>query len=160
VSHLNITSPAQLASFCEELARADRIGFDTEFVSEDTFRPELCLIQVATKDRLAVIDPYRVEELTRLIQEAEKDLRSENGGISVIISKHPCLMSPGVAKDQASRHLKVTDGCLACGICYRDFECPAIGPEPQTGVAGIDPNLCTGCGVCLNVCPQGAIKAE
>ncbi|MGD9632778.1 MAG: ribonuclease D [Pirellulales bacterium] len=65
MSHLNITSPAQLASFCEELARADRIGFDTEFVSEDTFRPELCLIQVATKDRLAVIDPYRAGKLTQ-----------------------------------------------------------------------------------------------
>jgi ribonuclease D len=64
VSHLTITSPAQLASFCEELSRADRIGFDTEFVSEDTFRPELCLIQVATKDRLAVIDPYRAGKLS------------------------------------------------------------------------------------------------
>jgi ribonuclease D len=64
VSHVIITSPAQLASFCEELSRADRIGFDTEFVSEDTFRPELCLIQVATKDRLAVIDPYRAGDLS------------------------------------------------------------------------------------------------
>jgi len=64
VSHATITSPAQLASFCEELSRADRIGFDTEFVSEDTFRPELCLIQVATKDRLAVIDPYRAGKLS------------------------------------------------------------------------------------------------
>ncbi|MEX2092999.1 MAG: HRDC domain-containing protein [Pirellulales bacterium] len=63
MSHATITSPAQLASFCEELSRADRIGFDTEFVSEDTFRPELCLIQVATKDRLAVIDPYRAGKL-------------------------------------------------------------------------------------------------
>ena len=60
MSHETITSPAQLADFCRRLARADRIGIDTEFVSEDTFRPELCLIQVATKDELAVIDPYRV----------------------------------------------------------------------------------------------------
>lgn len=36
---------------------------DTEFVSEDTFRPELCLIQVATEDQLAVIDPYEVGDL-------------------------------------------------------------------------------------------------
>jgi ribonuclease D len=63
-SHETITSPAELASFCRELAQADRIGMDTEFVSEDTFRPELCLIQVATKDRLAVIDPYRSGDLT------------------------------------------------------------------------------------------------
>jgi ribonuclease D len=65
VSHTSITSPAQLAKFCEELSQADRIGFDTEFVSEDTFRPELCLIQVATQDQLAVIDPYQVGKLSQ-----------------------------------------------------------------------------------------------
>jgi ribonuclease D len=64
VSHETITSSAQLADFCGRLARADRIGIDTEFVSEDTFRPELCLVQVATADELAVIDPYRVRDLT------------------------------------------------------------------------------------------------
>lgn len=39
------------------------IAFDTEFVSEDTYRPELCLVQVAADDRLAVIDPYPLENL-------------------------------------------------------------------------------------------------
>jgi ribonuclease D len=63
VSHETITSPAQLADLCGRLARADRIGIDTEFVSEDTFRPELCLIQVATASELAVIDPYRCGDL-------------------------------------------------------------------------------------------------
>ncbi len=64
MSHETITSPAQLTDFCNRLARADRIGIDTEFVSEDTFRPELCLVQVATANDLAVIDPYRVRDLT------------------------------------------------------------------------------------------------
>jgi ribonuclease D len=63
VSHESITSAVQLTDFCRRLARADRIGIDTEFVSEDTFRPELCLIQVATKDDLAVIDPYKAGDL-------------------------------------------------------------------------------------------------
>jgi ribonuclease D len=63
VTHLSITSPAQLADFCQRLATAERIGIDTEFVSEDTFRPELCLVQVVTEHELAVIDPYRVKDL-------------------------------------------------------------------------------------------------
>jgi ribonuclease D len=63
-SHETIISPDQLAKFCDELAKADRIGIDTEFVSEDTFRPELCLVQVATADRLAVIDPYHAGDLS------------------------------------------------------------------------------------------------
>jgi ribonuclease D len=53
-----------LADFCRRLAQAERIGIDTEFVSEDTFRPELCLVQVATANELTVIDPYRVPDLT------------------------------------------------------------------------------------------------
>ena len=59
MSHESITSPAKLAALCSRLASVDRIGIDTEFVSEDTFRPELCLVQVATRDGLAVIDPYQ-----------------------------------------------------------------------------------------------------
>lgn len=68
MSHESITSPAQLTELCRRLARADRIGIDTEFVSEDTFRPELCLIQVATQDELAVIDPYLSGDLTKFWQ--------------------------------------------------------------------------------------------
>lgn len=64
MSHETIANPAQLADFCRRLADADRIGIDTEFVSEDTFRPELCLVQVATRNELAVIDPYRAGDLT------------------------------------------------------------------------------------------------
>jgi ribonuclease D len=64
VSHETITSSAQLADFRRRLAQADRIGIDTEFVSEDTFRPELCLVQVATANDLAVIDPYRAGDLS------------------------------------------------------------------------------------------------
>jgi ribonuclease D len=68
VSHETITSPAQLADLCRRLARAERIGIDTEFVSEDTFRPELCLVQVVTADDLVVIDPYRAGDLTQFWQ--------------------------------------------------------------------------------------------
>lgn len=66
--HETITSPAQLTDFCRHLSRAERIGLDTEFVSEDTYRPELCLVQVATERGLAVIDPYLAGDLTAFWQ--------------------------------------------------------------------------------------------
>ena len=68
MSHESINSPDRLAEFCRQLAKADRIGLDTEFVSEDTFRPQLCLVQVATADSLAVIDPNQVGDLTQFWQ--------------------------------------------------------------------------------------------
>ena len=62
MKHLTITSAEQLNDFCQYLAAAREIAFDTEFVSEDTYRPQLCLIQVATRDRLAVIDTLAVAD--------------------------------------------------------------------------------------------------
>jgi ribonuclease D len=52
-----ITEPADLARFCDYLATCPEFGFDTEFVGEDTYHPRLCLVQVATPDRLCLIDP-------------------------------------------------------------------------------------------------------
>jgi ribonuclease D len=64
VKHELVTTDAQIADLCTYLATARQIAFDTEFVSEDSFRPELCLIQVAADGRLAVIDPLKVRDLT------------------------------------------------------------------------------------------------
>jgi len=64
VPYRNITTQSQLASYCQELAKARSIAFDTEFVAEDTFRPVLCLVQVSVEDQLAVIDSMAVEDLT------------------------------------------------------------------------------------------------
>ena len=63
MSQPTITSPRSLKELCDRLRSAAHIGIDTEFVSEDTFYPELCLIQVATQGELAVIDALAVEEL-------------------------------------------------------------------------------------------------
>ena len=63
MSHESITSPAKLAALCSRLASADRIGIDTEFVSEYTHRPELCLLQFATRERCVAVDPYAVTKL-------------------------------------------------------------------------------------------------
>ena len=53
----SINTASHLHQFCEEIADSRLIAFDTEFVSEDSYRPRLCLIQVAAGERLAIIDP-------------------------------------------------------------------------------------------------------
>lgn len=52
-----VTQPEELAACCAELAACSHFGFDTEFVGEDTYHPSLCLVQVATPERLFLIDP-------------------------------------------------------------------------------------------------------
>ena len=61
--HDFITTESQLASLVERLDQYDSLGFDTEFVSEHTYRSQLCLVQVAAGDVLAVIDTLKVQEL-------------------------------------------------------------------------------------------------
>ena len=58
-----ITTVAQLKRYFKELSQAKSIAFDTEFVSENTYRPELCLIQIAVEDQLVVIDPLEIDNI-------------------------------------------------------------------------------------------------
>jgi ribonuclease D len=59
----HVTTGTQLAQLCERLAAHDFVAFDTEFVSEHTYRSQLCLVQVAAPGILAVIDTLAVMEL-------------------------------------------------------------------------------------------------
>ncbi|MEM6473399.1 MAG: HRDC domain-containing protein, partial [Planctomycetota bacterium] len=61
MEYLSISKIDDLRSFCDEIADEPVIGFDTEFVSEDRYRPQLCLIQVAAGDHLALIDPLKMD---------------------------------------------------------------------------------------------------
>ncbi|MCA9102798.1 MAG: ribonuclease D [Planctomycetales bacterium] len=64
MKYVHIESQSELEEFCQSLADAPEIGFDTEFVAEFTYRPQLCLIQVAAGSRLAVIDTLKVDDVT------------------------------------------------------------------------------------------------
>ncbi|WP_298197334.1 ribonuclease D [Novosphingobium sp.] len=55
--HPLITTTAALADLCERLSKADFICVDTEFMRENTYWPELCLIQIADTEEAAAIDP-------------------------------------------------------------------------------------------------------
>ncbi|MCB8837529.1 ribonuclease D [Aurantimonas sp. VKM B-3413] len=52
-----ITTTSALAEACRELAKADFITIDTEFIRETTFWPELCLVQMASEDLAVLVDP-------------------------------------------------------------------------------------------------------
>jgi ribonuclease D len=55
--HPLITESESLEKLCERLARSEFVAVDTEFMRENTYWPELCLIQVANSEEAAAIDP-------------------------------------------------------------------------------------------------------
>lgn len=50
---------------CDHITECGIVAFDTEFVSENTYRPELGLLQFATPERSAAVDPLAVGDLSR-----------------------------------------------------------------------------------------------
>jgi ribonuclease D len=55
--HPLITDNESLEQLCRRLARADFVAVDTEFMRENTYWPDLCLLQVASSEEAAAIDP-------------------------------------------------------------------------------------------------------
>lgn len=55
--HPLITKSDELAALCARLATHDFVAVDTEFMRENTYFPELCLIQIASTEEAAAIDP-------------------------------------------------------------------------------------------------------
>lgn len=67
-----IDQPDALDRFVADIGQAPWIAVDTEFMRERTYYPELCLIQVATPDHLACVDPIAlggVGALERLLSD-------------------------------------------------------------------------------------------
>ena len=55
--HDLITTTDALANLCARLAQSEFITVDTEFMRENTYWPELCLVQIANTEEAAAIDP-------------------------------------------------------------------------------------------------------
>ncbi|AKM06844.1 ribonuclease D [Pelagerythrobacter marensis] len=55
--HDLITTTDELAELCERLAKSDFVSVDTEFMRENTYWPELCLVQIANEEEAAAVDP-------------------------------------------------------------------------------------------------------
>jgi ribonuclease D len=58
-----ITSARQLQEYCRWLAECPSIALDVEFVGESSYQPQLCLVQVAVGEQLAIIDPLTTGDL-------------------------------------------------------------------------------------------------
>jgi len=101
-------------------------------------------------ERVRVVDPYDLAECDGAVRE---ELAAP--GPSVIISRRPCALlkyvrHPGpIAADP--------DRCVGCKSCMR-IGCPAI--SIADGKAAIDNTLCTGCGVCTQLCKFDALGGK
>jgi indolepyruvate ferredoxin oxidoreductase alpha subunit len=106
---------------------------------------------------IKTIDPYDVEGMIRLLKEARQYTKSEEGGIAVIVARHPCIIRYQEVLEECRIKVHITDECNGCRYCVDYFECPALRMNEEEDRVEIDRTLCVDCGVCVKVCPRGAI---
>ncbi len=70
-----IDRQADLDALAADLAAAGRFAFDTEFISEGRYRPDLCLVQVACRGHVVAVDPFAVDLAPFLALLGDPDVR-------------------------------------------------------------------------------------
>ena len=117
---------------------------------EVTKQVDLALLAKAVGvEHVAIADPFDVDTFEAVVKKA---VASDD--VWVIIAQRPCALLKYV---KYGGNCAVSDRCKKCKRCMK-LGCPAI--SWKDGAARIDPDQCNGCGLCMNVCPFGAIEKE
>ena len=95
------------------------------------------------------VNPLHLSEAIDCVKRA-----AAQDGVKAIIFQSPCavLIKP------AAPMIVDEDKCIQCKKCIRTLGCPGI--ILRQGKVQIEQALCTGCGVCTQVCPTNAIGGD
>ena len=103
-----------------------------------------------------VVNPFETKTVAAVLREAVKQ-----SGPSVIVFRSPCALMDARERRRAGVEAvsaRISDKCTDCMTCIKLLACPAIIVEE--GKPKIDENVCTGCGLCISVCPYKAIEGS
>jgi indolepyruvate ferredoxin oxidoreductase alpha subunit len=101
-------------------------------------------------DHVTTIKPYKVKKSIGAIKEA-----IDHEGVSVIISEEICALYANALKLPKRKPFHVSEKCKNHKDCISSLACPAF--YIWNDRVKIDANLCTGCAVCAQICPENAI---
>ncbi len=124
--------------------------------------PEVDIEQVckAMGAATCICDPFDLKKTENILLELLK-----KKGVNVLILRQICTLSPEKKGKKYFNILIDEQKCKGedCGcnrICTRIFSCPGLIWNKEKNKTMINDILCTGCGVCTQICPADAIKAK
>jgi indolepyruvate ferredoxin oxidoreductase alpha subunit len=111
--------------------------------------------------RVEITDPFDLQDTTDKLL----DLIRDDGGVRVLISRRTCALVKAKEEKAAYKVRVDSEKCLgeSCGcarLCTRVFQCPGLVWDSESETAKIDEVICSGCGVCADICPASAIVRE
>lgn len=127
---------------------------------EDTVGVDIAgSLKAADAAYVAETDAFNIEETQKAIQEA-----IQADGPSAVVVHGPCALEYDRIKRKEGIAIEPyrvdREQCTGCRVCTERFGCPALIWDEEAEKAGVDPLICNGCGVCVQVCPNEAfIKA-
>lgn len=95
--------------------------------------------------KVVTVNPLNLQESVDAVKEC-----ASLPGVKAIIFKSPCV---AITKPQGTA--VISEACVSCKKCIREIGCPAI--VVKDGKVTIEEGLCTGCGLCSQICPVHAI---
>ena len=101
-------------------------------------------------EHVTLIKPYKVKKSVDAIKES-----INYKGVSVIISEEICALYANALKLPKRKPFNITEKCKNHKTCIDSLACPAFYIWNER--VKIDANLCTGCAVCAQICPENAI---
>ena len=136
-------------------------GTGANALGEPTAAVDIEALCRAVGVRVEVTDPFDLPGTTSKLL----DLLADEGAVRVLISRRKCALVLAREEKAAYRMWVDSEKCLgeSCGcnrLCTRVFQCPGLAWDIDGGVARIDEVVCSGCGVCTDICPASAIIRE
>jgi len=129
-------------------------GVGTTLKGEQTASVDLAeLCRAVGVEHVQVVDPYDLGEVYVALEAA-----IAHAGPAVVITNRPCVVYPTKVRDHPFE--VVASACIACQLCM-NLGCPSITWTEEwfdgRRKVAIDPDTCTGCTLCAQMCPAAAI---
>ena len=121
-----VSTADELSDLVDRMAGSEVLAIDTEFLRERTYYAKLCLVQLATDDEEAIVDPLKAGDMTplaRLLEDPQtvKVFHSGSQDIEILLRATGVMPVPlfdtQVAASILGHHQQIGYGALVKSVC-------------------------------------------